>query len=151
MIDIRKVDHVGIRVRDKARSVAFYEALGFVTLADGGFEQGHPIIMEHPSGVVLNLLGPATGDPGPNVLMDVETKHPGYTHVSFRVGSLAAVRAFLEAREIPITGQFSFGDLSAIFIRDPDGSVIELDEYAGEEPTTRAKPDDDFAAYRDHE
>ena len=31
--------------------------------------------------------------------------------------------------DIPITGSFSFGDLSAIFIRDPDRNVIELDAY----------------------
>ena len=30
---------------------------------------------------------------------------------------------------IEITGSFSFGDMSAIFIRDPDRNVIELDAY----------------------
>lgn len=150
MIEIQKIDHVGIRVRDKERSVAFYQSLGFALLADAGFEKGHPVIMEHPSGVVLNLLGPATGEPGPNVLMDVEEKHPGYTHVSFRVPSLETLRAFLAEREIPISGQFSFKGLSAVFIRDPDGSVIEFDEYAGAEPETRAHPDDDFSGYADH-
>jgi len=28
-----------------------------------------------------------------------------------------------------ITGSFSFGDMAAIFIRDPDRNVIELDAY----------------------
>ena len=59
MLDIEKVAHIGIRVSDKSVSVAFYELLGFRTLSDTGFENGHPIIMQHPSGVVLNLLGPA--------------------------------------------------------------------------------------------
>ena len=56
MLGIEKVDHVGIRVSDKDLSIEFYEGLGFKTLMDAGFEQGHPIIMRHPSGVVLNLL-----------------------------------------------------------------------------------------------
>ena len=59
MLGIEKVDHIGIRVSDKSVSIAFYERLGFRTLSDIGFEKGHPIIMKHPSGVVLNLLGPA--------------------------------------------------------------------------------------------
>ncbi len=58
LLDIEKVDHVGIRVSDKHASIKFYETLGFAMPTDVGFEKGHPIIMEHPSGVVLNLLGP---------------------------------------------------------------------------------------------
>ena len=58
-MNIEAVNHVGIRVGDKSRSVAFYENLGFALLQDAGFEQGHPVIMKHASGVVLNLLGPA--------------------------------------------------------------------------------------------
>ena len=38
---------------------------------------------------------------------------------------------------IPITGQFSFGDLRALFVRDPDRNVIEFDEYPGDEPSPR--------------
>ena len=30
---------------------------------------------------------------------------------------------------IQVTGSFSFGSMSAIFIRDPDRNVIELDVY----------------------
>ena len=138
MLDIEKVDHIGIRISDRAVSVAFYESLGFRTLSDTGFEQGHPIIMQHPSGVVLNLLGPANTANDRNILMDVDEKYPGITHVSFKVASIDAAKAFLAERGIPLSGQFSFKDLRAVFIRDPDRNVIELDAYAGDEPETRA-------------
>ena len=137
MLDIEKVDHVGIRVSDKARSIAFYELLGFATLADVGFERGHPVIMLHPSGVVLNLLGPATTADDKNILMDVAEKYPGITHVSYKVSSLEAAKRFLAENGIALSGSFSFKDLQAVFIRDPDLNVIELDAYIGAEPQTR--------------
>lgn len=134
MLSIEKFDHVGIRISSKEVSVPFYQGLGFALIADAGFEQGHPIIMRHEaSGVTLNLLGPSTGGDGSNVLMDVEEKHPGYTHMALRVTSIAETKAFLEEKAIPITGGFSFGGLTAVFIRDPDRNVIELDEFRGDE------------------
>ncbi len=45
MLNIESVNHVGIRVRDKTRSVTFYESLGFKLIQDVGFEKGHPVIM----------------------------------------------------------------------------------------------------------
>lgn len=129
MLDIESVNHVGIRVTDKGRSVPFYEHLGFQLTADAGFEQGHPVIMKHPSGVVLNLLGPARDWDGKNILMDVDEKYPGYTHIALTVGSLAVAKEFMKTNGIEITGSFSFGNMSAIFIRDPDRNVIELDAY----------------------
>ena len=98
---------------------AFYERLGFKTLSDTGFENGHPIIMQHPSGVVLNLLGPADTPNDKNILMDTDEKYPGITHVSFKVGSIDAARQFLAGNDIPLSGQFSFKDLRAIFIPRP--------------------------------
>ena len=88
MLAIEKVDHVGIRVSNKEVSIPFYEKLGFQLITDVGFEKGHPIIMQHPSGDVLNLLGPAFETPSENILMDVEPKHAGITHVSYKVGSI---------------------------------------------------------------
>ena len=137
MLGIEKVDHVGIRVSDKHVSIAFYEQLGFETLSDAGFEKGHPVIMRHPSGVVLNLLGPSNTPNDRNILMDGDEKYPGITHVAFKVGSLEATRQFLAEQGIPLSGQFSFKDLRAVFVRDPDRNVIELDAYAGAEPETR--------------
>ncbi|MCZ6827165.1 MAG: VOC family protein, partial [Gammaproteobacteria bacterium] len=113
----------------KTRSVAFYELLGFEFSADAGYEDGHPIIMQHQSGVVLNLLGPATTPGDSNILMDVDEKHTGITHVALTVSSLDHARDFASENGIKITGSFSFGDMSAIFIRDPDRNVIELDAY----------------------
>ena len=138
MLDIEKVDHIGIRVSDKSVSIAFYERLGFRTLSDTGFEKGHPVIMQHPSGVVLNLLGPADTSNDVNILMDVDDKYPGITHVSFKVTSIEAAKRFLAENDIPLSGRFSFKDLRAVFIRDPDRNVIELDAYARGEPETRS-------------
>jgi catechol 2,3-dioxygenase-like lactoylglutathione lyase family enzyme len=129
MLNIESVNHVGVRVGDRARSVSFYADLGFELLQDAGFDKGHPVIMKHPSGVVVNLLGPANASDGTNILMDVEEKHPGYTHIALTVTSLDVARDFMKMKGIEITGSFSFGNMSAIFIRDPDRNVIELDAY----------------------
>ncbi len=146
MLPIEAVNHVGIRVGEKERSVAFYGGLGFELVRDAGFESGHPVIMRHASGVVLNLLGPANAVDGSNILMDVPEKHPGITHVALTVSSLERTRAFLAEHDIEITGSFSFGDMSAVFIRDPDRNVIELDAYCG---PTEAHPTDG-SGYSNH-
>ncbi len=150
MLDIEKVDHVGIRVSDKTRSIEYYQALGFKNLADTGFDQGHPIIMQHPSGVVLNLLGPSNTANDKNILMDVDEKYPGITHVSFKVTSMDEARSFLKDRGIALTGEFTFKGMHAIFIRDPDRNVIELDAYEGEEPATRTGDASEFEGYKEH-
>ena len=129
MLDIKSINHVGIRIAEKERSVSFYEKLGFEFTSDVGFTDGHPIIMKHPSGVVLNLLGPANASIGTNILMDFEDKHPGITHIALTVSSMEAAKSFAADNDIAITGSFSFGNMSAIFIRDPDRNVIELDAY----------------------
>ena len=129
MLDIESVNHVGIRIRDKTSSVSFYELLGFEFGSDAGFTDGHPIIMKHSSGVILNLLGPANSQGDSNILMDVDEKHTGITHVALTVDSLDNAKNFMSENDIEITGSFSFGGMSAIFIRDPDRNVIELDAY----------------------
>ena len=134
-VEITSVNHVGIRVKDLHRSAAFYELLGFKVIADKGFGQGHPVILEHPGGVVLNLLGPTTVPEDNNILMDVSEKYAGITHIALTVRSLEATKAAMIANDIAITGSFSHGNMSAIFIRDPDRNVIELDAY-GEQPNS---------------
>jgi lactoylglutathione lyase len=143
MLEIEAVNHVGIRVGEKSRSVSFYGSVGFAFVNDAGFEDGHPVIMRHPSGVVVNLLGPATAGEDSNVLMDLDEKYPGYTHVALTVSSLEVARRFLTVEGIAITGSFSFGEMSAIFIRDPDRNVIELDAYGSD-------TSDDTAGYANH-
>ena len=137
MIAIQKIDHIGIRVRDKHRAIAFYQDLGFELIVDTGFEQGHPIMMRHPSAVVLNLLGPSSEEKDENVLMDVDQRFAGYTHMALKIDSLADAEALLGEKQIEITGRFSFKDMRSIFVRDPDRNVIEFDEYPGDDPASR--------------
>ena len=89
MLGIESVNHVGIRIGDRSRSVTFYTGLGFELIEDAGFDEGHPIVMKHPGGVVLNLLGPSNVANNQNILMDVDEKYPGYTHIALTVNSLA--------------------------------------------------------------
>ena len=128
-MQIESVNHVGIRVGEKQRSIDFYAILGFELIGNAGFESGHPVIMKHTSGVVVNLLGPATVSGDSNILMDIDEKYTGITHVALTVSSLQDARDFVGEHNIEITGSFSLGKMSAIFIRDPDRNVIELDAY----------------------
>lgn len=129
MLNIESINHVGIRVSDKSRSVSFYEKLGFELIADHGFNEGYPVVMQHPAGVVLNILGLATELVGKNILMDVDEKYTGYTHIALTVSTLQNAKDFLKDQNIEETGSFSFEGKSAIFFRGPDRNVIELDAY----------------------
>lgn len=143
MLGIESVNHIGIRISGKSTSIDFYKTLGFELIADAGFDDGHPVIMKHPSGVVVNLLGPATIADNSNILMDVDDKFTGITHFALTVSSLEDARTFMGDQDIKITGSFSFGAMSAIFIRDPDRNVIELDAYT----TGESDPDGDYAEH----
>ena len=127
-VDIERVDHIGIRVRDLDRALAFYRALGF-TLARRATGDDVAIV-RNPQGVEINLIFNAdAGEPAENILMDIGRKYPGYTHVALRVASIPQTIAALAANRIAITqGPVQMGQAGgvSVFVRDPDRNVIEL-------------------------
>ena len=126
-MQIQKLDHIGMRVMDAERSMAFYQILGFDIVRQDQKEQ--VFVVKHSSGIEINLIATGNDDHGQrNVLMDVEKRYPGYTHYAIAVTSVEAAKSFLEARNIPITeGPITFGDgKTSIFIRDPDLNVLEF-------------------------
>lgn len=126
---ISGVAHIGIRVRDLERSRAFYRVLGF-ELTGGPFGSEPVAILSHPSGVEINLIINAAGERDHNVLMDDAVKHAGYTHVALTCPDLQAAMAELERAGIQLSGgpvTFPTGH-RAIFLRDPDRNVIELNQ-----------------------
>ena len=127
-MDIERVDHIGIRVRDLDRAMKFYEVLGFRLIAQASNDA--VAIVRNANDVELNLVFNANaGDPKKNVLMDVGEKYPGYTHVALRVASIKDAIQALRKNEIRITqGPVSFGRDGhvSVFVRDPDRNVVEL-------------------------
>ena len=114
--------HIGIRVHDVARSRAFYEKLGF-HWAWGPAGPEPVAAMTHPSGLELNFIINAPDAMRPNILMDVTEKYPGITHFALKIDDVAATKKALEAANIAISGARG---VAALFVRDPDGTVIEL-------------------------
>jgi len=126
---ITGVAHIGVRVYDLARSRAFYEALGFEFIV-GPIGPEPVAILRHPSGVMVNFILNASAAAAPNVLMDIKEKHAGYTHIALAVRDVHAVKVALERAGVRLSGgPITFdGGASAIFVRDPDGNVIEFNQ-----------------------
>jgi lactoylglutathione lyase len=127
MIAIEQFDHLGIRVTDKARALAFYARFGFELVHESDFDA--VVVIKNSAGVELNLIiNGIDRTNGKNILMDVPEKHPGFTHVAFRVADIARTIAVLKETGTVITqGPVTFGDGHvSVFVRDPDRNVIEL-------------------------
>src|SRR5215467_5662061 len=127
MIAIEQFDHLGIRVTDKSRAVAFYDKLGFELIHESSFDA--VVILKNAAGVELNLIiNGVDSTSGKNILMDVPAKHPGLTHIALRVSDMRQTINHLKQHDIAITqGPVTFGDGHvSVFVRDPDRSVIEL-------------------------
>ncbi len=131
MNQITRINHLGIRVSDFETSKNFYLKLGFNYIT--GPAGPEPVaIVEHPSGININFILNANQGDKQNLLMDVETKHTGYTHVALEVTSADELLSQLDELSIPLSGgPMHHPTGTSFFIRDPDDNVIEFIEYKG--------------------
>jgi lactoylglutathione lyase len=127
-MNIETIDHIGIRVADLDRAMAFYELFGFKVVHEA---DNDPVaVVKNAEDVELNIVFNANDDNGgDNILMDIPTKYPGFTHVAFRVNSILETVETLRANDITITqGPVKFGRDGhvSVFVRDPDANTIEF-------------------------
>lgn len=125
---LKGYDHVGIRVSDAKRALAFYERLGFEV--DAGYSDDRVAEMVAADGTRINLIFNGTKRPDANnILMDEPVKWPGHTHAAFIVDSLGQLLEWAAAEGIAITeGPVDWGRRTTCFLRDPDGNVLEFNE-----------------------
>ena len=131
MKQIIGINHVGLWVRSLEVSRAFYEQLGFEFIV-GPIGPEPVAVMLHPSGVNINfILNASPNASEKNIFVDVPEKHTCYTHIALEIDDLEAVKHQLAELEIPITETVELPDGAIfIFVRDPDGNVIELHKPA---------------------
>lgn len=131
MKEIIGINHIGIRVTSLESARAFYEQLGFIFI-EGPVGPEPVAIMEHPSGVNINLILNANTHIDENILMDVVDKYPGFTHVALDVNNIKSVQDSIEKLGICITeGPLTLPDGGVMFfIRDQDNNVIEFHQNA---------------------
>ena len=125
-VSIASYDHVGLRVTDAARALAFYADLGFAV--DPDFTNDRVAEIVNAAGVRMNLIfnGEVRAN---NVLLDEPNKWPGYTHAAFIVDRLDDILAWAAERGVTITeGPVDWGRRLTCFLRDPDGNVLEFNE-----------------------
>jgi len=127
MKEIIGINHIDIRVSERHSAKIFYERLGFKFII-GPIEPEPVAILEHPSGVYINLVLNADTNIDKNILMDVEENYPEYTHIALNVNNNKAVQSTIENLNIQITeGPITLPDAGQMFfIRNQDLNVIEF-------------------------
>ena len=128
-LEITAYNHVGIRVAERKRSLAFYGALGFKEV--WWSEREGVSILRNGADLEINLIVNANDDNGgANVLMDVPVKEPGYTYIALLVSDLDVILSVLENAGVPPTeGPLTYPHgVRAFFVRDPDRNVLEFNQ-----------------------
>jgi catechol 2,3-dioxygenase-like lactoylglutathione lyase family enzyme len=140
-------DHVAITVSDLDRSLEFYrDALGLQEVERHRLEGEGISAMAGKPGIVMDVVRLTTGNP-PGILVDLQQYvHPegststaelgdvAHTHVCFVVSDIEVACAELRGRGValvsdPVAFELVSGRLRVVFVKDPDGAVIELVEY----------------------
>jgi catechol 2,3-dioxygenase-like lactoylglutathione lyase family enzyme len=128
-IDIRSLDHLVLTVADIEATIDFYaRVLGMRPVSFGGgrraLEFGPSKINLHEAGheIEPHARTPAAGSAD---LCLVTTTPPDQV-----LAHLRAEHITVEAGPVPRTG--ARGALTSVYVRDPDGNLIEIASYAGE-------------------
>jgi catechol 2,3-dioxygenase-like lactoylglutathione lyase family enzyme len=126
-IRIDRLDHIVLTVADIDRTVRFYEqVLGMRPVV---FGDGRPALAFGPSKINLHQTGreftphAASPVPGSADVCLVTTAPPAQV-----LAHLAAHGVAVEEGPVARTG--ALGPITSVYIRDPDGNLIEISNYA---------------------
>ncbi len=117
-------DHIRLDVKDIERSSSFYaEVLGLATV----------VRYVIPGGVIMQM-GAYGRPPGVELWMEAgnDVRPHATHHVAFLAHDVPAVVA--RARSLAATIErepFRIGDETVAFLRDPDGHLVELNDFRG--------------------
>lgn len=122
-IRVEGIDHVAFAVRDVQASVAWYESVL-------GLQRWH----EEVWGDVPAIVGVGSTSialfPGGEETMATEATRSGFRHVAFRATRQAFDSARAELGDRGISYEFQDHRLChSIYLRDPDGTVVEITTY----------------------
>ncbi len=116
--------YAGLRVRNLARSLAFYRKLGFKVHKRGEMEHGgkwvHMIFPGAVQRVELNYY------PRSNRYYEPFRKGTEFDHLGFRVSHVGAWEAELRRRHLPIVARIRETHENIVYTRDPDGNWLEF-------------------------
>ncbi len=132
MINIDRVDHLVITVADVDRALEFYEGiLGMQAVTFPGDRRavrfGNQTIKLHAAN---ELVQPTATHPV-----------PGSANLCFvTTDPISAVQEHLRANDVrieegPVGRTGTSGPITSLYLRDPDGNLIEVARYDVEEPT----------------
>ena len=137
---ITEADHTNWRVRDVGRSLGFYrDVLGLEPFGLEAYERGeHPLVsLRVTPGFILHLRPDPTFEP---------TSTGGYDHLALVVEDTTpeALTEHLEAAGVEVESTSgnvigARGSGQALYVRDPDGYLIELKFYDAESRTPHAE------------
>ena len=125
MLRIQAVDHLVLVVADVERSVAWYrDVLGLEVLRFEAWKDGEvffPSVRVDPS-TIIDLV---VGDRGPG------RGNVDHFCLVVEATDLEAVRdgGSFDVVEGPVTRWGARGDATSLYVRDPDGNVVELRYY----------------------
>lgn len=121
------LSHIAIRAEDVARSAGFYERVfGYDVFIDERDAAEGPRTMGTVGGAALEIVKSAR----PHARVDEEI--PGYALISFSVADIEAAHAALKAEGVPRVGAVQdLGAVRVVFLRDPDGVLLEIIELEG--------------------
>ena len=122
-MEIQQLGHVVLKVRDRDRSVHFYEEVLGLPIAA---QLDAPPMTFFTLGDHHDFAVVAVGTDAPDAAPD----SPGLAHVAFKVGDgtddLRRVKAHLDAHGVGIIEILDHTVSQSIYIADPDGNTIEL-------------------------
>lgn len=123
--------HVGISVRAMEDSIQWYEkVLGFRLVKDDGYMpplEARVCFVER-DGFQLELFEYKNPIPLPaeRLTPNTDLQTVGTKHVAFQVTDMEGMKAHLLAHNVDIAHEVRMGSDHVMFIRDPDGVLIEL-------------------------
>jgi catechol 2,3-dioxygenase-like lactoylglutathione lyase family enzyme len=136
LLTVQRIDHLVLTCRDVAATIRFYtEVLGMKEVTFGA---GRKALSFGRQKFNLHPLGQAAEGGGDNVAAIAARPTPGSADVCLVVAENAgAILAHLAVCGIPVDeGPVvrigALGPVESIYVRDPDGNLVELARYVDE-------------------